>query len=96
MQFLPDPDLLLHPSILLVQLRPPILRPVQVPAGTTRSMEIELGTVGNPAQSGKLAVRQVELPFQPASFSELMSEPVPEPVPVVVRLRGFHLHVPWF
>ena len=41
---------------------------------------------------GKRAVQKVELPFQPAGFSELSSEPVPDPDPEhIPELRSISL-----
>ena len=44
---------LLYPSVLLLQLRPPVLHLLQDHVGTIRSMEIKLKTVGNPVWSRK-------------------------------------------
>ena len=42
-------------------------------------METKLSIAGTLFGVGKLAVRQVELPFQPAGFFDALPEPEPEP-----------------
>ena len=53
MLLLLEPVLLLHPSVLLLQLHLLVLHLLQDRVGTIRSMKIKLRTVGNPVWSWK-------------------------------------------